>query len=90
MRGLGSGHVTCGPMRGLEINFTGRGPTDRQTDGHCDSMTNPAQRAESVKMRYNYVFAIFFNHLVLIQTPELISPFYPVTIVNTGGAMKKM
>ena len=30
MRGLGSGHVTCGPMRGLEINFTGRGHT--QTD----------------------------------------------------------
>ena len=28
MRGLGSGHVTCGPMRGLEINFTGRGQTN--------------------------------------------------------------
>ena len=23
--------------------------TDRRTDGHCDSMTDPAQRAESVK-----------------------------------------
>ena len=25
MRGLGSGHVTCGPMRGLEKNCMGRG-----------------------------------------------------------------
>ena len=55
MRGLGSGHVTCGPMRGLEINFTGRGHihTDRQTDtpadGHRDSMTESAQCADSVK-----------------------------------------
>ena len=24
--------------------------TDRQTDGHGDSMTDPAQRAESVKI----------------------------------------
>ena len=31
MRGLGSGHVTCGPMRGLEINFT---QTHVRTDGH--------------------------------------------------------
>ena len=30
MRGLGSGHVICGPMRGLEINFTGRGRTNVQ------------------------------------------------------------
>ena len=54
MRGLGSGHVTCGPMRGLEKNCMGRGQTDRQTDrqtdGHGDSMTDPAQRAESVKI----------------------------------------
>ena len=27
--------------------------TDRQTDRHGDSMTDPAQRAESVKMDYN-------------------------------------
>ena len=25
MKGLGSGHVTCGPMRGLEKNCMGRG-----------------------------------------------------------------
>ena len=45
MRGLGSGHVTCGPMRGMEINFTGRG----HSHGHCDSMTESAQWAVSVK-----------------------------------------
>ena len=27
MRGLGSGHVTCGPMRGLKKNCMGRGQT---------------------------------------------------------------
>ena len=27
------------------------GQTDRHTDGHVDSMTDPAQRAESVKTR---------------------------------------
>ena len=32
MKGRGSGHVTCGPMRGLKINFTGRGQTDKRTD----------------------------------------------------------
>ena len=56
MRGLGSGHVTCGPMRGVEINFTGRGQTiihiHRQTHGHCDPMTDPAQRAKSVKTKF--------------------------------------
>ena len=26
--------------------------TDRQTDGHGDSMTDPAQRAESVKISF--------------------------------------
>ena len=57
MRGLGSGHVTCGPMRGLEKNCMGRGQTHRQThrqtnkqtDGHRDSMTESAQWADSVK-----------------------------------------
>ena len=52
MRGLGSGHVTCGPMRGLEKKFMGRGQTNRQTDkqtnGHRDSLTELAQWANSV------------------------------------------
>ena len=49
MRGLGSGHVTCGQMRGLEINFTGRGHTYVHTYGHRDSMTESAQWADSLK-----------------------------------------
>ena len=47
MRGLGSGHVTCGPMRGLEKNAPDG--TDILTDGHGDSMTESAQWADSVK-----------------------------------------
>ena len=50
MRGPGSGHVTCGPMRGLEINFTGRGHTYIRTDGHRNSMTESAHWADSVKI----------------------------------------
>ena len=55
MRGLGSGHVTCGPMRGLEKNCMGGNrhtdtQTDRQTNGHRDSMTESAQWADSVKI----------------------------------------
>ena len=50
MRGLRSGHVTCGSMRGLEINFTGRGHMYVQTDGHRDSMTESAQWADSVEI----------------------------------------
>ena len=53
MRGLGSGHVICGPMRGLEKNCMGRGQThrqtDRQTNGHRDSMTESSQWVDSVK-----------------------------------------
>ena len=40
MRGLGSGHVTCGPMRGLKK--TAPDGTEKQTDGHGDSMTEPS------------------------------------------------
>ena len=37
-------------MRGLEKNAWGMDrQTDGRTDGHRDSMTDPAQRAESVK-----------------------------------------
>ena len=37
-------------MKGLEKNRMGRGQTNRQTDGHVDSLTNSAQRAELVKI----------------------------------------
>ena len=55
MRGLGSGHVTCGPMRGLEINFTGRGKTDmhahRQTDRRTSRLSDwIVLGADSVKI----------------------------------------
>ena len=66
MRGLGSGHVTCGPMRGLEKKLHGEGTdtqTDRQTnkhtDGHRDSMTESAQWADSVKSRCSE-----FDHMI--------------------------
>ena len=51
MRGHETDHVITGPMRCLEKNcIRWRRQTDKQTDGHRDSMTNPAQRAESVKI----------------------------------------
>ena len=48
MRGLGSGHVICGPMRGLKKVAWGG---DRHTDGLRDSITESAQWADSVKIR---------------------------------------
>ena len=44
MRGLGTDHVISGPMRGLEKNsIRWRKQKDTNTDGHGDSMTDPAQ-----------------------------------------------
>ena len=52
MGGLGSGHVTCGPMGGLQKNCTQwHKQTNKQTDGHGDSMTESAQWANSVKTK---------------------------------------
>ena len=62
MRGLGSGHVTCGPMRGLEMNFTGRGQTDTQTDGHVDSLTE----SKSASLCWsNYLKLILISTLIV-------------------------
>ena len=53
--GLETDHVISGPMRGLrnewgmEITQTDR-QTDRQTQRHVNSMTDTAQRTESVKI----------------------------------------
>ena len=60
MRGLGSGHVTCGPMRGLKkIAWGGDTQTNRQTNkqtnGHRNSMTESAQWANSVKIKYVFL-----------------------------------
>ena len=52
MIGLGSVHVTCGPMRGMEIKFHWEG-THIHTYGHYDSMTESAQWADSVKIKHN-------------------------------------
>ena len=54
MRGLETDHVISGPMRGLKKTTWGMyiTQTNRQTDRHVDSMTDTAQRAESVKMSF--------------------------------------
>ena len=56
MRGLGSGHVVSGPMRSLknalrgEIQHTTHN-TQHTTHRHFYYLTDPAQRAESVKIK---------------------------------------
>ena len=52
MGGLGTDHVISGPMRGLKILHQ-MAHTHRQTDGHCDSKTESAQWANSVKTILN-------------------------------------
>ena len=53
MRGLETDRVTSGPIRGLKKSMGNGHQTDKQTNKqtirHVDSMTDPAQRAESVK-----------------------------------------
>ena len=49
MRGQETDNVISGPMRGFEKKLHSMAQTDTQTDGHGASMTDPAQRAESVK-----------------------------------------
>ena len=41
--------------------------TDRQTDGHGDSMTDPAQRAESVKISQT----VIINSIILEKTIQV-------------------
>ena len=46
-------------MRSLEKTRMGNGhQTDKQTDSHVDSMTDPAQRAESVKSINKHKFEL--------------------------------
>ena len=66
MRGLGSGHVTCGPMRGLEINYAGRGRSYNPAEGHCDSMTESAQWANSEKSSYIEILLYFTQIYIYI------------------------
>ena len=54
MRGLETDHVISGPMRGLNKCMEDGHHTDhqknKQRDRHVGSMTDPAQRAKSVKI----------------------------------------
>ena len=52
MRGLRSDHGISGPMRGLQktASYCAHRHTDRHTGGHCDSKTESAHWADSVKM----------------------------------------
>ena len=55
MRHLGTDNAISGPMRGLKINCIKRGQhstftIQNSTHGHCNSMNDPAQRAESVRI----------------------------------------
>ena len=49
MRGKETDYVISGPIRGLKKKLHSMAQTHRHTDGHRDSITDPAQRAESVK-----------------------------------------
>ena len=54
MRSLETDHVISGPMRCFKKRMENRHQTDRQTHRHVDSMTDPAQKSESVKIYVIY------------------------------------
>ena len=51
----GTYHVMSGPMRGLKINYMRRGHIYKRINRHCKSMTDPAQRAESVREKKSFL-----------------------------------
>ena len=70
MRGLGSGHVTCGEdLSNARRCLLHRGQTYRQTyiqtDGHHNSMTESAKWANSVKIWIGSIFMHLFGCLVV-------------------------
>ena len=68
MRGQETDHVISGPMRVLEKNcIRCLKHTDRQTDGHRNSMTDPAQRAESVKIQVSLKLQANYETLTQYQ-----------------------
>ena len=51
MRGQETNHVISGPMRGLEINFPGRGHTNTHTYIHCDWPGSVGRVSENAAMK---------------------------------------
>ena len=70
MRGLGTEYVISGPTRGLKNKRMGNGhQTEKQTNRHVDSMTDPAQKAKSVKM-YVYKIIVFLSLTIRLRAEE--------------------
>ena len=74
MSGLETDQVISGPMRGLEKKTHGKWTSDRpQTDRHFDSMTNPAQRVRSVKIKRGLLLfyvrrCLLYEYIVIYMT----------------------
>ena len=75
------GFVTCGPMRGLEINFTGRGHTHTSTDGHPDYVTELARWADSLKIyritQKPYISSITIELFHIVPASSLLFIYFP-------------
>ena len=68
MRGLGTDHVISGPIRGLENKcIPWRNQTNKQTDGHRDSMTKSAHCAVSVKISYLKCPTLFVDGIMCLK-----------------------
>ena len=61
-------------MRGLKK--THEMGTDKQTDGHVDSLTNSAQRAKLVKTKHFTRQANVFKEILLIEAKNLRNKMY--------------
>ena len=82
MRGLGTDHVISGQMKGLEKNgIRWRKQSDRQTEGHCDSKTESALWAYSVKIK---VFCSLDQHCLSGEG----STFLLTPLLKVGGQIR--
>ena len=74
MRGQETDHDISGPMRGLKklhLMAQTKRQTDRQTSGHRNSMTDPAQRV-NLRAHYNSQFCVSFLFCIKLEPPRRI------------------
>ena len=72
----GTDHVASGPMRGLKKNcIRWRKQTSRQTDGHCNSMTESTQWGHFSK---NYLKQVMYFALSIMYQTQVIKSGVPM------------
>ena len=68
----------CWPEKGLEKNRMENGLTDRWTDGHCDSMTDPPSGPTQCKQKQDAILLVLIFKTIGLS-PELSSALHTLS-----------